>query len=348
MHTGALLIAAIAAWALPAVAAEDKDAGIMDAIIEFLGVSETDVLVPKRRVADSQRADASRAFPEDEAVAAEMFRLGQALVAEIEMLREHLMVADIPVEAELPVGRGPPHLYVKGLEVMAKIGWAQQLFGSDVRSGQRLPVGEVTEADVLLIMGELLREVRGLKSLTGTEGHVEPAPASAGGKTYSMVYKQLGDASFLLDGLNGRSLTSRDVFRNLVRTSDLMKLLATRASIVLTLDLPTVMEDKAATDVERQLMLAIEEAVALQSQVGLTASATPLPSLVRASSSSNYDAVNVLFAELLRIAFHLNIRTVSEERPMPQTAASIADVYAFALLTNSNLGRLGAALAHGQ
>lgn len=315
------------------------------AILDFLGVSESEGRVPKRRVSGSKRADASRegGYAED-AAPVEMFHLGQEIVAEIGLLREALAVADFPVEAELLTGRGAPHLYAKSLEVMAKIRRVRQQFGYDELPSQPLLGGEFTDASLLLVMGGLVRELRELKSLMEVDRRIDPiSNVGVGSASYSVLYKLLGDASFLLDGLIGQSLTSREVFRNLVKAADLMSVIAARVGSDLTPNLPAVPEAKSVTDVEQQLGLAIEKAVALQSSVGLAPSAVPSLSLVRVSPSENYDAANILYAELLRIAAHLNVEGMSDERPVPPNVSS-TEVYALALLLNTNLAALGETL----
>lgn len=333
--TGALLLTAAVAWA-PALGAEPEEAGLMSAILEFFGLADSDV-----------PADGGQdgAYPQNEAAIAEMFRLGQELILEINGLREALAAFDIPVEPEPIAGRGPPHLAVKALEVMAKIGRVQQRLGLDGIPVQPWPNGPVTDQTVLLTLDRLVSALRELRSQMEIEVRVEPLPPVEGDKTYSMVYKQLGDASFLLDGLSGEGLTSRDVFGNLAKAASLMSMVATTVDAELTSDLPSVPEQKSAAEVERQLNLAIEKAVGLQSQLGLIASTVPALSVLRVGASENHDAANILLAELLRIALHLNINTeASASEHQAPLAVSPTEVYALALLTNANLDRLGESL----
>ncbi|MDE0440536.1 MAG: hypothetical protein OXL38_00300 [Gammaproteobacteria bacterium] len=70
-----------------------------------------------------------------------------------------------------------------------------------------------------LLLGDILAELRKVKAQMVIERQIDRAPFS-GGKTPSMVYKNLADASFLLDGLAGRPLTPNDVFLNTVYILD--------------------------------------------------------------------------------------------------------------------------------
>jgi hypothetical protein len=85
----------------------------------------------------------------------------------------------------------------------------------------------------------ILEEVRRIKGQLVIETPIEPAPF-AGGKTPSLVYKNLGDASFLLDGLVGRSITPNDVFGNVMHIHDDMSLIAAKLEASLELDPPAV------------------------------------------------------------------------------------------------------------
>ena len=284
------------------------------------------------------------AFVEDEAVAGQMLRLADEMVAEIHLLRTNVNVGGIPMEAELLDGRGPPHLYVKGQELQAKLRRVHRQFGLDAPNAQSPPVGPaITDESALRQMEELLRSLRATKALMAVDGSISPVPL-ASSKTYSMVYKRLADASFLLDDLAGQALTPRDVVRNLSQASELISMIAAQLGAEAALDIPSVEGGKSATDVERQLVLAIEKAVALQSQLGLTASKVPSLPMVRVSPSENHDAANMLIAELLRIASHLNVTGFNDgQRPLPQQA-SLTDAYALTLLANTNLEALAGAV----
>lgn len=341
IRTSALLFAALLTTWMTAAAA-DESRGVADAIRDFLGISDSKARTPKRRTAD--QADQDGAFVENPAAIRDMLRMTEEIAAEIRLLRAELGVEDIPVEAELLVGPGPPHLYVKGLEIMMKITLVQRRFDFDAPDASSLPKGNITDQNVLAFMDELLRALREVKVVMGTDRNIEAVPlesdrAHASGRTYSMVYKRLADASFLMDGLVGQALTARDVFHNLVRASDLISLMAPKLGATLALHLPIVEGEKSATDVEQQIVLAIRKAVALQSRMGMKASTVAERSMVRVSPSDNYDAANNLIAELLRIGFHLNIEGFSTERPVP-TNVSSTDAYALALLANMNLSKL--------
>ena len=326
----------------------EDDAGFFESMADVLGISESGaVRVPKRRGSDdaaAATATATAAAPiqSGDNAAAQMLGLGKEMIAEIGLLRREFGVVDIPVEAEMLDGRRPVHLYVKAREVMAKARRVQQRFGIELLEPRPLPSGEIGEQDALLAIGDIVASLREVKTRMMIEGQIDSA-APARGATFSMVYKALGDASFLLDGLVGQGLTPRDVYQNLYTSVDLVALMSARAGAVLELDPPAVEGRKTATDVQEQLMLAIYKVVGLQLQLGMDASTVPSPSMVRLSPAENYDAANLLLAELLRLAIRLDIGNFREGRLVPADVAH-RDIYALTLLANANLDRLGAAL----
>ena len=132
-----------------------------------------------------------------------------------------------------------------------------------------------------------------------------------------MVYKNLADASFLLDGLAGRPLTPNDVFLNTAYILDELELIAAKLRAPLSLDVPAVEGRKTPKDVAQQVLRASYKMVNLQTRLGMDASSVPNLTLVRVTPSEVYDATNMLLAEMTRIKHHLDINVPRQNRAEP-------------------------------
>ena len=271
------------------------------------------------------------------------FRATRDLIAEIEILRDELGVYDYPVEAEPQEDRAAVHVYAKSLEVLSKVSRVQRRYGvAQVEAGQ-IPAREIGSTDVLRSVNSILDEVRRIKTQMVIATEIEPAGLE-GGKTLSMVYKNLADASFLLDGLRGQPLTPTDVFASVVGILDEMELIAAKLRVVLQLDLPVVEGAKTSGDVAQQVLRATYKVINLQMRLGMDASAVPTLTLVRVTPSEVYDATNMLMAEMSRIKVHLGINLPREIRPEPRNKRP-EDVFAQIMLIIDNLDIMAEAAA---
>ena len=242
-----------------------------------------------------------------------VFRATLDLIGEIRILREELGADDYPPEAERQEDRAPVHVYAKTLEVMSKVARAQRRLGMEAAEVGQIPIKVVEPRDVLGSVAGVLAELRKIKAQMVIEREIDPAPF-AGGKTPSLVYKNLADASFLLDGLAGRPLT------------------------------PTVEGRKMPKDVAQQVLRASYKMVNLQTRLGMDASSVPNLTLVRVTPSEVYDATNMLLAELTRIKHHLDINVPRQNRPDPRNKAP-TDVFGQVLLIIENLDRMAQSAA---
>ena len=267
-----------------------------------------------------------------------VFQATLDLLSEVEILRNEMAVADYPSEAELQEGRSPFHAYAKSIEVMGKVTRVQRKFGmSPVDPGQ-IPVKNITPTDVLGSVQTILEEVRRIKGQLVIETPIEPAPF-AGGKTPSLVYKNLGDASFLLDGLVGRSITPNDVFGNVMHIHDDMSLIAAKLGVSLELDPPVVEGRKRPQDVAQQMLRATYKVIGLQNRLGMDSSSVPNLTLVRVTPSEVYEITNILLAEMTRIKLHLDINLPHTPREEPRNKKP-TEVFAQALRLIRNLDTL--------
>ena len=264
-----------------------------------------------------------------------VFQATRDLIAEIRILREELGAQDYPMEAEVQTDRASVHAYAKTLEVQVKLSGVQNRYGVAPAEMGQIPVKEITPADVLQSVNGLIDETRRIKAqmIIGTE--IVPARLE-GGQTLSMVYKNLADASFMLDGLRGRPLTPTDVYSNTLAILDEIELIAAKLRVPLALDPPDVEGVKRSRDLAQQVLRATYKVVNLQSRLGMDASAVPSLTLVRVTPSEVYDATNLLLAEMNRIKVHLEINLPREPRP-DQRNKRPEDVFAQIMLIIENL-----------
>ena len=257
------------------------------------------------------------------------------LIAEIEILRDAMGVTLYPIEADLQEDRAPIHVYAKSLEVLEKIAAAQKRLGMTPASIGQIPVKQIVSEDVYASVQNNIAEMRRMKSQLVIEDEIEPAPLE-GGKTFSLVYQLLGDASFLLDGLVGRPTDPNDVYTHLVYLHDEMELIAAKLKVALELDPPEVSGRKRMKEVAQQVLRATFKVVSLQTRLGMDASGVPQMTLVRVSPAEVFEATNMLLAEMVRIKAHLGIALPRMEQA-PSRNKKPRDVFAQTLLLIKNL-----------
>ena len=171
------------------------------------------------------------------------------LIAEIEILRQATGVVDAPPEADPREEQAPIHAYSKSLEVMEKTARVQRRLGMIPVEVGPIPVKRITPQDVHRNVQAIIEELRRVKRQLVIEDEIQPAPF-AGGKTPSLLYKNLGDASFLLDGLVGRPTTSNDAYMHVLRVHDELELIAAKLGVALESD-PLMVESKERTQGSR-------------------------------------------------------------------------------------------------
>ena len=272
-----------------------------------------------------------------------VFQATLDLIAEIEILREAMAVADYPGEAEPQEGRAPIHAYAKAIEVLEKVARVQRKFGLDPVDPGYIPVKNVVPADVLREVQTIIEQIRNIKTQLVIEENIEPAPL-VNGKTPSLVYKNLGDASLLLNGLVGRPITPSDVFGHLEHIYDDMELVAAKLNVSLDRELPAVEGRKTPTDVARLVLRASYKIVDLQNRLGMDASSVPNLTIVRVTPAENLEVTNILLAEMTRIKAHLDIDLPHETRPDPRNKRP-TDVFAQIVRILKNLDTLTEAAA---
>ena len=263
----------------------------------------------------------------------------EALIAEIEILRQASGVNGYPVEAELIEGRVPIHMYAKSLEVLAKVVEVQRRL--DVPEGRigPMPLRKIGAADVLSSIEYILVEVRRIKSKLGIDRPIAPEPPDAGNAS-RMIYKRLTDASFMLDELRGGPLTPDDVYRNAVSVLDEMALIAEKLDVSMDFEPAPVTGRRHSLDVAMEVARAVYKVTELQTLLQMDASGVPRPDLARVTPSSNYDSTNMLLAEMARIKLHLGIDAPREDRPEQPLGKKARDAVALIALIVQNLDRM--------
>ena len=266
------------------------------------------------------------------------------LVAEIALLRE-ATGDNAPVPAAEPLDdRAPVHLYVKALEVLAKVTHAQRRLGVPAGAAARIPFRPIDAPDVLGLVEHALGEVRRVKAHAGVERAIAPAaPESAGAP--SALYRRLAHASFLLDALRGGPLTSADVHRHALGALDEVALIGERLGVSVGLSSPPAQAGKTPVEVAQQLLRAAFKAVDLQRRLDMDASRAPAMRLEHSDPARNHDLVNLLLAELARIKWHLGIDATPPERPGPAPGAGAEETFAVAQSMVAQLDRLSKAAA---
>ena len=254
---------------------------------------------------------------ESNVTSSHVFQATLDLIAEIETLREGMAVVDYPGEAEFQEGRAPVHAYVKASEVLEKVARVQNRLGIEAVVPGFIPAKQIVPADVLGQVHRTLEEIREIKAQLFIEKAIEPA-SLANGKTPSLVYKNLGDASLLLDALVERPITPSDVFGRLEYVYDDMELIATKLKVSLNRELPAVDGEKSLKDVARLILRASYKIIDLENRLGMDASSVPQVAIERVTPAENFEGTNILLAEMNRIKVHLSIDRLHEPRPVPR------------------------------
>ena len=363
-----ILALLVSTTCLSPVSADDEEGGWFDFIADLLKRPEgAPVDVPLRKQDDSEPppssvdSSASREELETEppptpsppaempvrlegADLSHVYRAIRDLTAEIGILREELDAHDSPPEAELLADRAPVHIYVKTLEVLAKVTQTQRRLGIPAGRVVRIPFKEIDAADILVNVEHVLNEIERIKTRTGVEREIVPAALES---VYapSLLYRSLADASFLLDALSGQPLTPVDVYRHASSALDDVALIAEKLEVPVELELLPQEGTKASIDVAQQLLRAMYKVVNLQTRLHMEASRVPAMNLVGVSLAENYEMINLLLAEMARIKLHLGIDEVRQARPGPPAGTGLDEVFAVVQLIVRNLDELSRAAA---
>ena len=315
----------------------DSWSDLTSRLAEVFGAQTNEAVAQGEALAQEEGGTASNV------TTSQVFQATLDMIAEIEILREGMAVVDYPGEADPQEGRSPVHTYAKALEAMEKVARAQRKLGMIPVDPGLIPVKHITTADVMREVQTILEELRKMKSQLVIEESIDPAPL-VNGKTPSLVYKNLGDASLLLNALVGRPMTPNDTFGHLEHVYDDMELIAANLQVSLNRELPTVEGRKSSGDVARLILRSSYKIIDLQNRLGMDASHVPQLAMVRVTPAENFEVTNILLAELNRIKAHLNIDLPHDAHPIPRNKRP-ADVFAHVVRILRNMDILADAAA---
>ena len=339
---GVLLAASQIGWS-PAVA-EEREGGWLDEMAEWFETSSTDVVPPKsvRNREESQQTSPVNGDAGGIPTPGVVYQVVQDLISETALLREEVGVSGIPPELELQQERLPIHVYAKALEVLSKVIRIQSRFGVPTAQSGRIPFKELNWGDVEQGVLHALDELRKIKTRWKMDGEIESATPEVE-VTTEQVYQRLSYASFLLDGLLGRPLTSDDVYLNCASTLGDLELVASELGIPLHLEVPEVDGIKSWKDVARHVKLATSRIINLQTRLGMDASVMPKLTMVRVTPSEVFDYSNTLQAETARIKFRLGIDALPEQS-FDSDGKTAADVFELVMSITKALDAIAAAV----
>lgn len=349
LHLQSVVICCLVSLCLPTGVAKAQGSGLSE-FFSRMFQSGTDKTPPPRKPASKSKSTqkalvikgaSAQETNRPDVTPSHVYQATLDLISEIEILREAMGVADYPGEAEPQEDRAPIHVYAKTLEVMKKVSRVQKRLGMVPVTVGQIPVKVIVPRDVLSNVKAIIEEIRRMKKQLVVAERVPPAPF-VGGKTPSLVYKNLGDASFLLDGLVGRPITPNDVYGNVLAIRDEMELVAAKLKVALALRPPKFEGRKRPKDVAQQVLRATYKVINLQTRLGMDASGVPNITLVRVTPAEVFEATNVLLAEMVRIKVHLDIKLPRTLRPDPRNKRP-TDVFGQVLLIIKNLDVLSKA-----
>ena len=374
LGAGVLALAAGAACPPSAHAAEEDGRGWLDAVVDFLTRPEgAPVEVPLRKQAGPEAPPPAAAPPDtaqapetetgdtaptssapapapasperlEGATLADVHRAVEGLVADITLLRAASGADDAPPEAPLLEDRAPVHVYVKTLEVWGRVAEAQRRLELPAGAVGRIPPEPVDAPGLLGAVEHVRAALAAVAAHAGVEPGAVPAGAEPGAApTPSALYRRLAHASGLLDALAGGPLSSGDVHRAALAAVDEVAAIAGALGVTLDPEPLPVKGPKRPLDVAQQLLRALYKVVHLQARLHMDASRVPSLSLERASPAGNHDLLNLLRAELARIAWHLGVAEAPPERPAPAEGASADAAFAAAQAIVRTLDRLAEA-----
>ena len=374
LGAGVLALAAGAACPPSAHAAEEDGRGWFDAVVDFLTRPEgAPVEVPLRKQAGPEAPPPEAAPPDtaqapetetgdtaptssapapapasperlEGAILADVRRAVEGLVADILLLRAASGADDAPPEAPLLEDRAPVHVYVKTLEVWGKAARAQRRLELPADAVGRIPPEPVDAPGLLGAVEHVRAALAAVAAHAGVEPGAVPAAAEPGAApTPSALYRRLAHASGLLDALAGGPLSSGDVHRQALAALGEVAAIAGALGVTLDPEPLPVKGPKRPLDVAQQLLRALYKAVNLQARLHMDASRVPSLSLERASPAGNHDLLNLLRAELARIAWHLGVAEAPPERPAPAQGAGADAAFAAAQAIVRTLDRLAEA-----
>ena len=324
-------------------AAEDAaSGGLVSRIVEwFRGGGDDATTRPQPVAAPAAEAGAPADAARAPVTFGDVHRATRVMLAEIERLREATGVAGPPPEPDpAREGLAPVDVYAKTFEVWDKTARAQRRLGMIPAEAAPASFSGAAPATLHRAVGAIVAELRRIRRQLVVEPGARPAaPPDDGAATPAALYHELAHASLLLDALVGRPVTLNDVRTRILGVHDALRAIASALGVSLEATAPPPAQAEATpARVAQALLRAAYKAIALQTALGMDASAVPAVASERADAAQALDVAAIVLAEILRVGAHLGVEATAPapERPDP----SDRDAYAQALHTVAYLDAL--------
>jgi len=234
------------------------------------------------------------------------FQISEEIVRELSLLREAVGADDYPIDPEPQTLKRPIQVYGKGLELLFKIGYAQQKFGLEKLPYKSIPTKNITPKDVVELCKTIKAEILKMKQYLAIPTTIEDVPF-ASKKVPSNVYENLWRASYLTDYLSG-AIKPSDVYSYTeTMISDISIFAAAYKIDFKGLKTPAKKTGIRPKDVASQGVQNLQKLIRIEKKLGYKASIVPTMTLSRASPSDVFDIVGMLMSELAYLKSKNNI-----------------------------------------
>lgn len=235
------------------------------------------------------------------------FQISEVIVRELKLLREAVGADDYPVDPEPQTLKRPIQVYGKGLELLYKIGYAQEKFGLKKLPYHGIPTKHITPTDVYNLCKTIQVEILKMKKYLAIPTQIEDVPLVSN-KVPSNVYENLWRASYLTDYLSG-AIKPNDVFSYTEMMIQEVNIFASAYDISFSgLKVPAKKDGVRPKDVATQGVQNLQKLIRIEKKLGYRASIVPTMTLSRASPSDVFDIVGMLMSELAYLKSHTNIK----------------------------------------
>ena len=225
------------------------------------------------------------------------YQLSEVIVRELRLLREAVGADDYPVDPEPQTLKRPIQVYGKGLELLYKIGYAQEKFGLAKLPYKSIPTKDITPTDVYNLCKTINGEILKMKKYLAIPTTIEEVPLVSN-KVPSNVYENLWRASYLTDYLSG-AIKPNDVYSYTEAMIQEINIFASAYNISFSgLKMPAKKTGVRPKDVATQGVQNLQKLIRIEKKLGYKASIVPTMTLSRASPSDVFDIVGMLMSEL--------------------------------------------------
>jgi hypothetical protein len=234
------------------------------------------------------------------------YQQSEIIVRELRLLREAVGADDYPIDPEPQTLKRPIQVYGKGLELLYKIGYAQEKFGLPKLPYKSIPTKKITPSDVMSLCKTIETEILKIKTYLAIPTSIEDVPLVKS-KVPSNVYENLWRASYLTDYLSG-AIKPNDVYSYTEAMIGDITIFAKAYNIKFNgLKIPPLKTGIRPKDVAAQGVQNLQKLIRIEKKLGYRASIVPTMTLSRASPSDVFDIVGMLMSELAYLKSQNNI-----------------------------------------